>query len=128
MVKLHLNQDHNLLLIESYAADRVTLGGQAYRTSLIVTPSRIIDDWKPATVAALKEQDFALMLDLDPEVVLLGTGLRMQFPPRSITRPLLDQSIGLEVMDTSAACRTYNVLAGEGRNVVAALILESAAA
>jgi len=64
------------------------------------------------------------MLELDPELVLLGTGDRMQFPPQSITQPLMQQSVGLEVMNTAAACRTYNVLAHEGRNVVASLIVE----
>lgn len=124
-MKLHLNESHDLLLIRSYSADRITLGEQHYHTSLLVTPDKVVANWGPTAISDLQEQDFKLMLKLTPEVVLLGTGRRMQFPARVITRPLLDQSIGLEVMDTSAACRTYNVLAGEGRRVLAALIIES---
>ena len=124
-MKLHLNQDQDLLLIRSYSADQITLGDQQYRSSVMVMLDRIIDDWRPSVLAELTEQDFRLMVDMKPEVVLLGTGRSMRFPPRSVTRPLIDRSIGLEVMDTSAACRTYNVLAAEGRNVLAALIIES---
>ena len=124
-MKLHLNQDQELLLIRAYTADQITIGETHYRTSIIVTPTRVVTDWAQPTVAALGEHDFRRMLEFEPEVVLLGTGLRMIFPPPSITHPLMNQSIGLEVMDTAAACRTYNILAGEGRNVLAALIIES---
>ena len=124
-MKLHLNQDKELLLIRAYAADQITIGETHYRTSIMVTPTRVITDWTQSTVTALGEGDFKSMLEFEPEVVLLGTGRRIVFPPPSITHPLINQSIGLEVMDTAAACRTYNILAGEGRNVLAALIIES---
>lgn len=124
-MKLHLNQDQDLQLIRAYAVDQITIGDAHYRSSFILTPTRGVMDWSPTAVTALGEQDFALMLEFDPEVVLLGTGRSMTFPSPSITYPLLNQSIGLEVMDTPAACRTYNILAGEGRNVLAALIVES---
>ena len=124
-MKLHLNHDEELLLIRAYAADQITIGDTHYRTSIIVTPTRVVTDWAQPTLTALGEGDFRLMLEFEPEVVLLGTGHRMVFPPMSITHPLMNQSIGLEVMDTAAACRTYNILAGEGRNVLAALIIES---
>ena len=124
-MKLHLNQDAELLLIRAYTADQITIGNTHYRTSIMVTPTRVITDWTQPTAAGLTERDFRLMLEFGPEVVLLGTGHRMVFPPPSITHPLVNQSIGLEVMDTAAACRTYNILAGEGRNVLAALIIES---
>ncbi|MDJ0956061.1 MAG: Mth938-like domain-containing protein [Arenicellales bacterium] len=123
-MKLHLNQDAELLLIRAYTADQITVGNTHYRTSIMVTPTRVITDWTQSTVADLAERDFRLMLEFGPEVVLLGTGHHMVFPPPSITHPLVNQSIGLEVMDTAAACRTYNILAGEGRNVLAALIIE----
>lgn len=123
-MKLHLNQDQDLQLIRAYAVDQITIGDTRYRTSIILTPTQLIKDWAPSTVTALGEHDFNLMLEFEPEVVLLGTGRSMTFPAPSITYPLLNQSIGLEVMDTAAACRTYNILAGEGRNVLAALIIE----
>ena len=112
-------------MIRAYSADQITIGETQYRTSIMVTPNRVITDWAQSTVATLDEGDFRFMLEFRPEVVLLGTGGRMVFPPPSITHPLMNQSIGLEVMDTAAACRTYNILAGEGRNVLAALIVES---
>ena len=124
-MKLHLNHDEELLLIRAYTADRITIGETHYRTSVIVTPTRVITDWTQPTVNTLGERDFRLMLEFEPEVVLLGTGRHLVFPPPSITHPLMDRSIGLEIMDTAAACRTYNILAGEGRNVLAALIIES---
>ena len=124
-MKLHLDTHHELLLIRGYAENGVTIGDKAYQSSLIICPNRIIEDWHPRSAADLAAEDFRLMLELETELVLLGTGARMRFPPQSITQPLIQRSVGLEVMDTAAACRTYNVLAHEGRNVVASLIIES---
>lgn len=124
-MKLHLDTHHELLLIRGYVENQVTIGDRAYQSSLIISPKRIIEDWHPRAAVDLTTADFKLMLELDPELVLLGTGARMQFPPQSITQPLIHRSVGLEVMATAAACRTYNVLAHEGRNVVASLIIES---
>lgn len=126
-MKLHLNSDNSILLIQSYAGNQIRIGDRTYRSSLLISPGRIIDDWHPRSPADLTVADFRLMLELDPELVLLGTGERLQFPIQSITRPLIHQSVGLDVMDTAAACRTYNVLAHEGRNVVASLIIETEA-
>ena len=124
-MKLHLlKPSDSLNLVRGYATDRITVGEDIYSSSFILAPNRIISDWKPTEAAELDEADFALLLDLEPEVVLLGTGNSIRFPPHSITRPLSSKTIGLEVMTTAAACRTYNILAGEGRLVVAALIIE----
>ena len=113
------------MLIKGYVKNRITIGDRTYRSSLIICPHRIIEDWQPASAGDLTEADFKMMLELDPELVLLGTGERLQFPHHSITQPLMRQSVGLEVMGTAAACRTYNVLAHEGRNVVASLIVDA---
>ena len=123
-MKLHLHSGADALLIRGCGDGRVTIGDATYHRSLLIGAGRIVDDWGPSTASDLAEEDFTRMLEFEPELVLLGTGRRMQFPPASIIRPLLDRPIGLEVMDTSAACRTYNVLAAEGRNVLAALIIE----
>lgn len=123
-MKLHLHTDKTLQLVRAYTEQQITVGDTVYRASLIITPDRVIPDWPPTGATCLGEQDFVRLGDLDPEVLLLGTGRRLLFPPRRITRPLMDRSIGLEVMDTAAACRTYNILATEGRKVVAALIVE----
>ena len=123
-MKLHLNQDDDLNLIKAYTVAEVVVGDVVFNSSLMLTPERIIPDWSPREVAALAETDFAAMRELQPEVVLLGTGKRITFPAAAITLPLVNESIGLEIMDTPAACRTYNILAGEGRKVLAALIIE----
>jgi uncharacterized protein len=123
-LKLHLNKDDDILLIRGYLEDRITIGEVSYDSSIILSPSRVIDHWAPRTLHDLSEEDFELMLELAPEVVLLGTGRQLRFPDRSVTRPLMQHSIGLEVMDTAAACRTYNVLAAEGRSVIASLIID----
>lgn len=125
-MKLHLNKDADLNLVTSYAADRITVGETTYATSLILAPQQLIAPWGTASAQALGAADFTLMLDLDPEVLLLGTGRRLHFPPPAITRGVFEQSVGLEVMTTAAACRTYNILANEGRRVIAALIIEAA--
>jgi uncharacterized protein len=91
----------------------------------VLTPERV-EPWPTASFEALAEADFERLRALDPEVVLLGTGARQRFPHPRLARPLAEARIGLEVMNTPAACRTYNILMAEGRKVVAALLPESA--
>ena len=100
----------------------VRVGAREYRTSLVLTADTI-SDWAPAGFDALAEDDFARLLGLEPDVVVLGTGASIRFPHPRLTRALTEARVGIEVMDTAAACRTFNVLAAEGRRVVAALII-----
>ncbi len=81
-------------------------------------------EWQCSRFEDLTAEHFALLAELDAEVVIFGSGQRNRFPPPAWLRPLMARRIGLETMDTQAACRTYNILAGEGRHVVAALLLE----
>lgn len=111
--------------IRSYASGNVTINQDVYTTSLIITPERIVADWRPERFSDLRASDLDVVIDLQPEVVLLGTGTRLRFPTPALTRPLVLAQIGFEVMDTGAACRTYNVLMSEGRRVAAALLIES---
>lgn len=101
----------------------VRLGIVEYRENLLVTPERIVTGWASAGFDALTETDFAALAALAPEVALLGTGASLRFPDPRLTRPLIDARIGLEVMDTPAACRTFNILAAEGRRVAAGILL-----
>ena len=101
----------------------VRLGVVEYRENLLVTPERIVTGWASAGFDALTEADFAALAALAPEVALLGTGASLRFPDPRLTRPLIDARIGLEVMDTPAACRTFNILAAEGRRVAAGILL-----
>ncbi len=109
-------------LIRAYRPGAVTINQLTYTRSLIVTPERI-EPWEPASFAELVRAHFETLEMLKPEVVLLGTGARLRMPAGETTRPLTDARIGLEVMDTGAACRTYNILMSEGRRVVAALLM-----
>ena len=84
--------------------------------------------WDCQRFEQLTAEHFALLADMKPELVIFGSGTRLRFPPPAFLRGLMAQRIGIETMDTLAACRTYNILAGEGRHVVAALLIEPDAA
>lgn len=84
-------------------------------------------DWNCARFEDLTEAHFALLAETQPELVIFGSGNRLRFPPPAFMRVLMEKRIGVETMDTLAACRTYNILAGEGRQVIAALLIETPA-
>lgn len=122
--RMHFAQDdcNSELLIRSYGDGIITIGSQQYARSLILTRDRLVDDWRPQQVAELLREDFAPILELQPEVLVLGTGTTLKFPSPALTARLLQNGTGVEVMDTAAACRTYNILLSEQRHVVAALL------
>ncbi|MDD5242090.1 MAG: Mth938-like domain-containing protein [Sulfuricella sp.] len=122
-MKLHLDNVAGLNLFTGYDADYVAVNHQRYQTSLIVLPDRVVEGWSPQNFAALEAAHFELILEFQPEIVLLGTGDTLRFPHPAITAALTRARIGIEVMSNPAACRTYNILAAEGRKVAAALIL-----
>jgi len=99
------------------------VNGTRYNKSLVVLPDTILKDWVPSPLEALTAHDLQPIMEFRPEILLLGTGIVQRFPPRHILQALAQARIGLEVMDNSAACRTYNVLAGEDRRVAAALMI-----
>jgi len=111
--------------IRAYAPGRVTINEDVFTQSLVVTPGRILADWAPQSIDELRAEHLAMVTELEPEIILLGTGATLRFPRPELAAPLLDGGIGLEVMDTAAACRTYNVLVSEDRHVAAALIIGS---
>lgn len=122
-MKLHLSGTDGRYLFSGYGTDHVLVNDQRLDFGLIVSPS-LLDRESLADVGflTLEEKHFALLAALGPEIILLGTGASLRFPHPSLTRPLIEARIGLEVMDTGATCRTYNILAGEGRRVVAAIL------
>lgn len=122
-MKLQLENPPGTNLIRSYGPGQLRVGETMHSSSVIVTATTVIAPWRPATAPELTPADLEPLLGLGPEVVLLGTGARQQFPDMQVLRILHEQRIGVEVMDTAAACRTYNVLVTEGRNVAAALIV-----
>jgi uncharacterized protein len=109
--------------IRAYDEGYIRINDQTIRRSLIVTPEKLITDWPPQSFTDLQADHLEQLLALDPEIVLLGTGARQHFPNPRLSSPLLSWGVGLEVMDTAAACRTYNFIMAEGRRVAAALLL-----
>ena len=122
-MKIHLETGSGHNLINEYGPGQITINQQIYRRSLVVTPEAIIPDWPPAAFEDLTNKHFETIAALKPEVVILGTGARLRFPQPGCHRALIEAGIGLEVMDTGAACRTYNILMSDGRRVVAALLM-----
>jgi uncharacterized protein len=122
-LKLHLADAAGLNLFTGCGENYVEINQQRYENSLIVLPGMIVKHWEINGFEDLTAVHFGFLADLKPEIVLLGTGIKLRFPAPILTRALITAQIGLEVMDTAAACRTYNILAAEGRKVAAALLL-----
>jgi len=114
----------NELIVRACDDQQITVGTQRYRRSLILTPAGVIPDWRPQRYEEIREQDFDVVLSLQPEIILLGTGPTLRFPEIRLSARILESGTGFEVMDTAAACRTYNILLSEKRKVIAALLLE----
>lgn len=110
-------------LIEGYGAGWIGLSGRRYTRSLILTPTEIIEPWGPTTAADLTREHLTAIADLKPRVVLIGIGEQPTILDPLLYMNLLERGIGVEVMTTGAACRTYNILMSEGREVVAGLIV-----
>lgn len=102
---------------------RARVNDRVLERSFALAPDRLIEDWDAPAAAALEPGHLEPLLALAPELVVLGTGERQVFPPPAVMAACLTRGIGIEVMDNAAAARTYNVLAGEGRKVVVALLL-----
>ena len=112
------------VFIRSFRPGTLRLADRDITSPVILTASEVITSWSPPTVGAMSIDDFALALQHEPELLLLGTGSRQHFPAPAIGMQIMRAGIGFEVMNTHAACRTFNVLAGEGRRVMAALLLD----
>jgi uncharacterized protein len=121
-VKLQLAGRSALNTVTAYGEGYVMINGERHEGNLIVLPERILS-WGAAGFEALGESDFEMLAGLGTELVLLGTGASLRFPAPRLTQALALARIGLEVMDTQAACRTYNILMAEERRVAAALLL-----
>jgi uncharacterized protein len=122
-MKLHLEQTGARHRITGYAAGQVTVNDEVMTRSLIVTESELVRDWPPTSWEDLSASHLECLLALGPEVVVLGSGPRLRFPGPAVLAPLTNAGIGVEVMDTGAACRTFNILIAEGRRVAAALLI-----
>ena len=123
-MKLHLDNMAGLNVFTAYGDDYVAVNHEKHLKNLIVLPESIVPEWSTATVETLAAEDMQKLLELGTEIILLGTGSRLRFPAGPLMRPFAPAGIGLEIMDLRAACRTYNILAAEGRKVAAALLFD----
>lgn len=123
-MKLHTANTTGLNIITAYGEDYIAINHQRFDGNVIVLPEETHAAWTSANVSTLQENDMARLLTLGCEIILLGTGSRLCFPERSLLRPFPAAGIGIEIMDLQAACRTYNILATEGRKVAAALLFD----
>jgi uncharacterized protein len=103
---------------------RVWVGATLHTASVLVPWTGAVQAWRVEDFVELTPAHFERVAALDPEVVIFGSGARLRFPPAALLRSLIERGIGVETMDTAAACRTYNVLVSEQRSVVCALLLE----
>ena len=110
-------------LFTGYGPGWIEVNRKRHESSLVVSGDRLVVDWPLRSVDEIGADHLAAILELKPEIVLLGTGRTFIFPDRARLAPLYAARVGVEVMDTPAACRTYNILLGEGRHVVAALVV-----
>ncbi len=122
-MKFHLSTA-NGHLVTGTGEGWVRIDATEYRSNVVLTPAAVRAGWAAGGFESLAAPDFEALLEGDPEIVLLGTGRTLRFPHPRLTQGLARAGVGLEVMDTAAACRTYNILAAEGRRVLAALLIE----
>jgi uncharacterized protein len=122
-MKFQPDRAEGVNLISRHDAGRLWVGAAAYGRSVLVPWQGAVEDWPARSAADLQPAHFEQVLRLQPELVVFGSGPRLTFVAPALYRALIDARIGVETMDTAAACRTYNVLASEGRSVVAALLL-----
>ena len=123
-MKFQLDQPQGGNSISKHEGSRVWVNGRAHEHSVLVPWRGEVVPWPVKHFADLAEVHFEQVLALRPELVVFGSGARLRFARPAIYRALIDARIGVETMDVAAACRTYNVLASEGRAVLAALLLE----
>jgi uncharacterized protein len=112
-------------MIRTISADDIRIGDDVFNRTIALTADTVLDDWPQKAVAELTESDFSKVLDSDPEIVVLGTGQSNIFAPRELVFAMARRGVGFEVMNSAAAARTFNVLAGEGRRVAAVLYLQN---
>jgi len=122
-LKLHLSNASGRNIVTAYGADYVDVNGERHRSSLVLLPTQLETDWPPGTDNQLTTEAIQVLASFEAEIVLIGTGNVQLFPDATTLRPLIDAGVGFEIMSTPAACRTYNILVAEERQVAAALIL-----
>ena len=122
-MKLHLADTRNRYSLTGHGPGYIAVNGIRYEYALVVTPDALPLPWPVTSISGISPEAISPLLVTQPEIIIIGTGLNQVFPEPACLRPLYEARIGLEIMTTAAACRTHNVLLGEGRRVLAAMIL-----
>lgn len=123
MAKLDLDNNLSTYQIKAYKPGSLRINEDIFTHSIIITPHQLIKDWPPQVITDVSAPSLLPIVALKPDILLIGTGSQLVFLPVDVYGDLINQGIGVEIMDTSAACRTFNALSSENRNVAAALII-----
>lgn len=123
-MKLQKTVTAGLNSVTAYGSGYVAVNGRILDKSFILTPGQLVEDWNVTSLGELSEGQVDHFKTLDCTIVLLGTGATQCFPDKKFLNAFLTRGIGIEVMDSFAACRTYNILMAEGRTVALALLME----
>lgn len=122
-MKLHLTPNEGRQLFSGYGSGYVAVNTVRYERNVLVSPEAVVE-WPVGDFETLTPADFQFIREAQPEILILGTGTTQRFPPLELARALAASGAGVEIMDTKAACRTYNILVAEGRKVMAAILIE----
>lgn len=123
-MKFEEDQNEALYRITGYESEGININGRLFSHSLILAPNALVEDWKPEIYSQLTEDDLDPIYALKPEVIIIATGKSQVFPSREILKRLAKEQIGYEIMSTEAACRTFNIIMSEGRNIVIGFFID----
>lgn len=121
-MELNLEIPHDHFFIRAVSEKGIRIDDEFYHQPFVISGQRIVPEWNIESIQDINETSLQVLFDLQPEVVLIGTGATQVFLPPTVQAHFFHRNIGFEVMTTDAACRTFNVLAAEGRRVVAGLL------
>ena len=123
-MKLQSDPHSGANTITGYGDGYVEINKTPYAHAVVLSSDGAISEWSAQSFDDLEAHHFSQLVDLKPELIIIGTGKRQRFPKPELLKALISAKIGFEIMDSQAACRTYNILVGEGRQVLLALIVE----
>ena len=123
-MELQLDNHSSGHRVRSFTDNTAVIGEVRDTASFIVTPEQVVSDWPPQHPNQLTIDDFEVILALEPELILVGTGNALQFPDSVILMGVMRSGLGIDFMGSRAVCRTYNILAAEGRHVAAGIIID----
>jgi len=121
-VQFHRDISESINIISAYGPEGIRVSDRLLIPPCIITTSTVIEHWETDDVSELSQDNVQELMELNPELIILGSGETLRFPPAEVGHAINSKGIGFEVMDTAAACRTYNLLAHEGRSIAVALL------